>query len=164
MTTPIDPRAEPPEQPKTAELPSVPQWAIELTQAMKSGIAEVRADVAMVSADVAIVSNDLGIVKDRVTILESRRNDDEVRFNRTSNRVREVSQSDMEQASQLVQEKAAREELAAKVDALTTTQATQLAILSRLDKITSNPTVKVLAGMAATALVTWLASHGGSLK
>jgi hypothetical protein len=53
---------------------------------------------------------------------------------------------------------------ASKVDRLTATQDIQLAILARLDKVASNPTVKVIAGMVATAILTWLASRGGSLK
>jgi septal ring factor EnvC (AmiA/AmiB activator) len=147
---------QPAEKP-TTQLPAVPAWAVELTQSVKSGIAELRADVAL-------VSNDLGVVKDRVAILESFRNDQETRASRTSARVQQSQATDLEQAAQLAQERAAREELAREVADLTTTQATQLAILTRLDKITSNPTVKVLAGMAATAALTWLATHGGSLK
>jgi len=57
-----------------------------------------------------------------------------------------------------------REAIAAEVADLKATQALQLAILARLDKVASNPTVKVLGGMLATALVTWLASRGLVLK
>ncbi len=146
-----------PDQPKTKEIPAVPEWAIELTRSVKIGIAELRADVAL-------VSNDLGIVKDRVSILESHKNDQDMRATRTSAGVRSLSTTDAEQQAALAQERAAREALATKVDRLTATQEIQLAILGRLDKVASNPTVKVLAGMIATALLTWLASHGGSLK
>jgi hypothetical protein len=66
----------------------------------------------------------------------------------------------MEQAAQLAQERIAREDLATKVDALTTMQNTQLAILGRLDRVASNPTVKVLAGMLATAAISYLAGKG----
>lgn len=147
---------QPAEKP-TTQLPAVPAWAVELTTTVKAGIAELRADVAL-------VSNDLGVVKDRVAILESFRNDTEARASRTSAGVKNLSTSNAEQDAQLAQERMAREALAEKVDSLTATQATQLSILVRLDKVTSNPTVKVLAGMAATALITWLATHGGSLK
>jgi hypothetical protein len=53
---------------------------------------------------------------------------------------------------------------AEKVDRLTATQDVQLAILARLDKVASNPTVKVIAGMVATAILTWLAAHSGFAK
>lgn len=153
-----------PEQPKTAQLAAVPQWAIELTQAMKNGVAELRADVAEVRADVSLVSNDMGLLKQRVSIIESLRVEDEARAVKLSGGVRGLSNSDLEHASQLAQERAAREALAAKVDGLTSTQETQLAILSRLDKVASNPLVKTLAAMVATALLTWLAAHGVQVK
>ncbi len=148
-----DPRVEPPEQPKTKEIAAVPPWAIELTRAMKDGIAEVRADISL-------VSNDVGLLKQRVSIIESLRVEDEARAVKLSGGVRGLSNSDLEHASQLAQERAARESLAVKVDSLTSTQETQLAILSRLDRVASNPLVKTLAAMFATAVLTWLASHG----
>jgi hypothetical protein len=150
--TPTDPRAEPSEKP-TKELPAVPAWAVELTQSVKSGIAELRADVAL-------VSNDLGVVKDRVAILESFRSDQEQRANRTSAGVRSLSTTDAAQEAQLAQERAAREELAAKVDSLAKTNETQLAILGRLDAVVKNPLAKTLVAMLATAAITWLAGHG----
>ncbi len=54
----------------------------------------------------------------------------------------------------------AREDLAKQVAALATTNATQLAILSRLDKVASNPLVKTVGAMLFTAFVTWLATKG----
>ena len=165
MTTPADdPRAEPPDQPKTTQLPAVPPWAVELMQVSKANFQELKAGQESLArelgADIKLVSNDLGILKDRVGILESARNDGEQRLARTSGGVRQLSTTDAAQAAQLAQARMAREALAEQVAQLTTTQATQLAILTRLDKITTNPTVKVLAGMAATAILTWLASHG----
>lgn len=141
-----------PEQPKTAELPAadpVQVLLLKLQRGMDAGFLNM-------GADIKLVANDLGVVKDRVTLLERR-------ADTTSDRVKQQSSSDLSQDAQLAQERVAREELAAKVDALTSTQATQLAILGRLDKVASNPTVKVLFGMLATALVTWLASHGGAV-
>lgn len=149
----IDDRKEPPDQPKTTQLPVVPQWAIELTAAMKDGLREL-------SADIKLVSNDLSIVKDRVGIIESWKNDQDARAHRASDGVRQLSTTDAAHDAQLAQERMAREELAAKVDSLTQTQATQLAILGRLDAIAKNPLAKTVAAMLATALVTWLASHG----
>ncbi len=37
----MDPRAEPPEQPKTTQLPAVPEWAVELTKSVKLGFSTV---------------------------------------------------------------------------------------------------------------------------
>lgn len=147
MTSPMPP------QPKTVELPAVPTWAVELTQSVREGFART-------NANLELVSNDLSLVKERVALLESWKISSETRAARTSDAVRSASQVDVEQAAQLAQERAAREALAAKLDALSGTQEAQLAILSRLDKVAANPIVKTLAAMLATAVITWLASHG----
>lgn len=144
---------EQPAEKPTVEIAQVPQWAVNLTIMVKDGLREM-------GADIKLVSNDLGIVKDRINIIESWKNDQDSRSARTSQRVQQASQSDLEQVAQLAQERAAREELAGKVDALTTTQATQLAILARLDAVAKNPLAKTLAAMLATAAITWLAAHG----
>jgi hypothetical protein len=148
-----DDRAEPPEQPKTTKLEAVPPWAVELTQAMKEGIAEVRADISL-------VSNDLGVLKQRVSIIESLRIEDEARAMKLSGGVRGLSNADLAQAAQLAHEKTAREALAVEVAALTKMQETQLAILGRLDKVASNPLVKTVVTILGTALATWAASKG----
>jgi hypothetical protein len=136
----------------TVELPSVPQWAIELTREVKGA-----------RADIGLVSSDLSIVKERLTVVEMRVKDGEERAARTSSAVRGASAVDLEHEAQLSQERAARESLAVEVRALSESQATQLAILSRLDKVASNPLVKTAGAMMLTALVTWLASHGVSV-
>ncbi len=141
-----DPRAEPPDQPKTAQLPAVPQWAVELTKSMKDGF-------RLTNANIEVVSSDLGVVKERVTILESERT-------KLSGGVRGLSTSNAEQDAQLAQERMAREALAKEVADLKTTNATQLAILGRLDRVASNPLVKTLGAMLLTAVLTYLASHG----
>ncbi len=152
-----DDRIEPPEQPKTTQIAAVPQWAIELTQAMKSGIAEVRADIGL-------VSNDVGLLKQRVSIIESLRVEDEARAVKLSGGVRGLSSADEQQAAQLAQERSAREALATEVKALTTMQETQLAILGRLDKVASNPVVKTVATAIGTAVLTYLATKGIAVK
>ncbi len=158
-----DPRAEPPEQPATKQLPQIPAWAIEQTLLIKS----VKQDVEAVSANVSLVSNDLGILKQRVSIIEGLRVEDEHRLLKLSGGVRGLSGTDLQHEAQLSQERAAREaladkatELATKVDALAKTNETQLAILSRLDGIAKNPLVKTLGAMLLTAVITWLATHG----
>ena len=138
----------------TQSIPKVPDWAIEIIKLTK-----------MTQADVSLVAGDLALLKADVRSIQQWKIDS-APSSVTSDRVREVvhdttSKADLESMAQLAQEIAARKELAVKVDDLTATQATQLSILTRLDKVTSNPTVKVLAGMIATAAVTWLATHGG---
>ena len=116
-------------------------------------LVELTKEVRGARADISLVSNDLGIVKDRLVIVESWKNDVDSRAARTSLRVEQSSKIDLEQAAALAAEKEAREALTVKVDTL-------LAIGTRLDKVTSNPTLKVIVGMLLTAFVTWLAGKG----
>lgn len=146
--------------PKTTQLAAVPEWAAELTRATKEGFSRI-------SANLELVSTDLSVVKDRVNILESRQNEFDTRASRSSEGVRGLSQADHSHDAQLVQERSAREALAKKTDSIASevtslkaTNETQLAILSRLDRVASNPLVKTMAAMLATALITWLASKG----
>lgn len=151
---------QPPPRP-TVSLPAVPQWAIEMMQATKAGIAEIRADVAdaraETRADVGLVSNDLGLLKTRVSIIESLRVEDEARTVKLSGGVRGLSSSDLAHEARIA-------ELGTKVDDLAKTNATQLAILSRLDKVASNPVVKTIVTILVTILGTWAASKGITVK
>ena len=150
MTTPIDPRAEQPEAKPTVDMPKVPQWAIEMTLAMKDGF-------RLTNANIEVVANDLSVVKERVSILETERT-------KHSGGLRGLSTSNAEQDAQLAQERAARESLAAKVDKLDVMQQTQLDILGRLDKVASNPMVKTVVTILVTIIGTWAASKGISVK
>lgn len=141
-----------PPQPRTMELPAADKQDILL--------AEVRRGFSELRADISLVANDVSIVKDRVAVVEGRVNALEEARKTTSMRVADASKADLEHEAQLAQERAAREELAAKVDALAKTNEVQLAILARLDHVAKNPLVKTLAAMLATAAITWLASHG----
>lgn len=138
-----------PPQPKTAELPAadpVQVLLLKIQRGMDTGFLNM-------GADIKLVANDLSVVKERVNLLERRADN-------TSDRVKQASSSDLDHDAQLAQERLAREELAAKVDALTTTQATQLAILGRLDKVAANPHVKVILAVLAAAAVSWATSKG----
>lgn len=154
-----DKRVDPPEQPKTKELPAMTERALleDLRGVVKEGF-------RLTNANLEVVSNDLGVVKDRVTILETER----ARF---SGGVKSLSTANAEQDAQLAQERAAREALAADVAVVKGDMASvkrdtemQTAILVRLDNIARNPLVKTLGAMLATALVTWLAAHGINIK
>lgn len=142
-----------PEQPKTTQLAAVPEWAIELTRSMKEGF-------RVTNANIEVVSNDLTVVKDRLVIVERWKGEQDERASRMSTGVRGLSSANLEQDAQLAQERAAREALASKVQELTDSQAVQLAILTRLDKVASNPTVKVLLFLAGTAATGYLATKG----
>lgn len=158
---------EPPPLPKTTQLPAVPDWAIELTRSMKHGFGAINARLDAQEVSLERVVNEGIRTNTRLSRIEERVDELEGRIGRTSTRVREVSQTDLEQGAQLVQERSAREAVAVKVDALAAdlaqlaaTNTAQLAILARLDKVASNPMVKTIAAMALTALITWLTSHG----
>lgn len=148
-----DAREEQPEGKPTTQLVAVPVWAIELTQAMKSGIAEVRADISL-------VSNDLSIVKDRVSILESHRSDQEARATKLSGGVRGLSQTDLAHDAQLAQERLAREALASKVDKMATETSQQTLLLAQLLKLTEKPVVKLALTALGSAVLTWLSTKG----
>lgn len=120
-------------------------------------LVELTREVRGARADISLVSNDLGIVKDRLVIVETWKNDVDTRANRTSLRVEQASKVDLEQAAALAAEKVAREELAAKVDAL-------LAIGTRLDRLTKNPIAKAIATIVGFALVSYAASKGISIR
>lgn len=157
-----DPRKEPdskatqpsmPESKKTTQLAPVPQWAVELTQAMKEGF-------KLTNANIEIVSNDVGVLKDRVAIIESWKNDSESRMTRTSGRVQQASQVDLEQAAQLAQERAAREALASEVAAIKAETSTQTLLLSQLLKLTEKPVVKLVLTAVGSAVLSWAAAKG----
>ena len=152
-----------PEQPKTMQLPAADKNEIllaELKALVVSGFNSVNAKVDRVETNLGIVSDDVRVTKDRLANAENRLSTLETRAQTTSEFARAASKTDLEQAAQLAQERAAREALATKLDELSTSQATQLAILGRLDRIAKNPIVKTLAAMLATAAITWLAAHG----
>jgi hypothetical protein len=153
----------PPEKP-TTELPAVPAWAVELMRTTKEGFARL-------GGDISLVANDISLVKERVTLLESWRAEQDLRISRASLRVKELdaatSQVDLEIQAKQAEEILKRQQLESKiadtharVEALSSSQEAQLAILSRLDKVASNPLVKTLAASIGTAILTWLASKG----
>jgi superfamily II RNA helicase len=156
-----------PEQPKTLQLPTVPDWAIELTRSVKAGF--IAAEERFDKQDAALLSQGAKLDKVvtegietnvRMTRFEVRLEDLEGRAGKTSLAVRGASMVDMEQAAQLVQERAAREALAKEVDDLKKSQATQLAILERLDKLAEKPAVKVILFALGTIATGYLASKG----
>lgn len=156
-----------PPLPKTTQLPVVPEWAVELTKSVRNGFDAVNGRLDASEVSLERVVNEGIRTNVRLSRIEERVDELEGRIGRASARVRDVSSSEQEQSAQLAQERSAREALSAKVDTLAADLSklaaandAQLAILSRLDKVASNPIVKTLAAMLATAVITWLATHG----
>ena len=89
-------------------------------------------------------------VNARVTSLEER-------VGRTSDRVKGESQTNLDQSRDIAA-------VITKVEKLETTQAQQLAILTRLDAVAANPTVRKVAYALATALLAYLAAKGWIVK
>ena len=145
-----------PPQPKTAQLPAADPVQVLLLQMQRSMDAGFRE----MGTDIKLVSNDLGIVKDRLVIVETWKNDQDSRMSRTSARVQQASEMDLAHEARLAAEIVARQELATKLDALTESQAVQLAVLARLDKIATNPHIKLILAVLATAAMSWAASKG----
>lgn len=82
------------------------------------------------------------------------------RLKTNSIRAQVTSSVDLDHEAKIAEEIVAREALAAKVDDLSSSNAVQLAILTRLDRVFSNTSVKVILTVIATAATTWLASKG----
>lgn len=161
----------PPEKP-TVKMETVPDWAVALT----TGFASVKDSVTSLgrelSADIKLVSNDLGILNDRVGILESARNDGEQRAARTSQRVAQASQVDLEHEAKLglalaalAEEKAKREKLEADaatkedvkkmLDAASTTQTEAIVtgVKTFVDEAKKSPAVKRITSVAIPLLL-----------
>jgi hypothetical protein len=116
---------------------------------LNSVLSEVRA----ARADIHLVSNDVTIVKDRVRLVEMRLDDHDSRAKRNSERAQGTSKVDMAQDSAIAT-------LLADVSSLKETQATQLAILTKLDAVAANPMVRRVAYAIGAAILAYLASKG----
>lgn len=156
----VDNRVELPDQPKTTQLDSVPKWAADLSKTSREGFERL-------DRNLALLSNETVKIRERVAIIEEWRNQADARLTRQSTGVRGLSSTDLAHEAQIFHERDAREklslqtsEIATQVATLSKTNEVQLAILSRLDAITSNPLAKTLFAMIATAVMTWLASKG----
>ncbi len=90
------------------------------------------------------------------------------RLKSNSMRAQSASQMDMDQIAQIAQERAAREELATKLDSVTTsvtaistkidtvTVAQTNALLERFDEVAKNPMVRNILYLAGGAIIAWL--------
>lgn len=100
--------------------------------------------------NVTHLGGELSITNKRVSVVEER-------LNRQSGGVKELRQAtsehDLSQDKALSEEILARQDLATKVDTI-------LRIGIRLDKLSENPTIKLIIFAAGIVVAGWLAQHG----
>lgn len=150
----------PPPQPTTKELPKD-----EITSALLRDLAKnVKEGFAHVNATLDTLVEDAKITNQRLGLVERRQDDFDSRLIRNSERARGSSEVDKVQAAQLAQERSAREELAAEmqatkaeVTALKTETSAQTVILKKVDAALDSPTVKrmgqAFGGLAIAAML-----------
>lgn len=155
--------SEMPPQPKTKEIPAARPEDILLAE-VRNGFRAINTRLDTLEGVDRDIAGEVSRMGREIVDLraDGRRHEDDIR--RLSDRTKEThasaSNADMGQAAALADEKTAREALAAKVDELSATNAAQLAILNRIDKLASNPLVKTIATVIGTAFLTWAASRG----
>lgn len=151
-----------PAQPKTVELPKVDVASMLTTLA--ADMKQVLNATDKMSGDVDMLISDGRKTNQRLTRVEERLDDFDGRLMRTSARVKEPSQHDLEAQRALADEIAARETLAKQVEALTASQAEQTKMISEVKSavvgVVMHPKVifvgKVIFGLA----VAYSAAHG----
>lgn len=169
---------------KPAEMPTVqmaatPDWAVKLFETVNGMRIEQATRFDAIDTRLSGLEGTDKTLADAVNRLDldvrdvrasARQHDEEIRrlSDRTKDTSKNASSADMALEAAQAKQLESHNALVAKVDSLTSSQDIQLAILTRLDKVASNPTVKVIAGMMATAFVTWLtvwlSSHGVMIK
>lgn len=163
-----------PPQPKTAQLPAADKQEIllaELKVLITQGLGALDAKVAIgfrdldtkvdrLEANMELQGGEIGLVKKEVGLLFEWKGDVDQRLKNNSQRAAATSSVDLDHESKIASEIVARQAVEAKVDALTKSNEIQLAILSRLDKVASNPHVKIVLAVIASAAMSWAASKG----
>lgn len=152
----------PPEQIATKQIPRVDpvmEMLKQLSEKTESGFRNVRADVQLVANDVSLVKDQVRVVEGRVGVLEEARS-------RTSSRVREVSEHDLEQeakiADVIVWRKSVDEHLSAQDDKLETIHTVATEIKNAITHPLGKQALKSLAVLliaAATAAAGYTAGH-----
>jgi hypothetical protein len=149
-----------PEEKPTVEMAPPPAWAIKQTEALHSlgeklayGFERVNSDMAVVknrqevqAAQMKDLGGEIGRLGERVDKLEGR-------SETNSTRVKATTEDNIKQDAAIAS-------ILIDVAALKETQAAQLAILERLDKIAANPMVRRVAYAVATAALGYLAAKG----
>ena len=138
-----------------------PAWAVALKDEIAQGFASVDSRLDGLETNLDIQGSSMKGLADRMGRVEDRLGKVEDRATRNSDRVKGESQHSVEQDAALTK-------VLLEVDGLKSATAAQTAILTRLEtgasKVLANPLVRSLLVMIGTALMTWLASHGGHIK
>lgn len=92
--------------------------------------------------------------------LDAWRAEVDLRATRNSARVSQVNQVDLLHEAQLAREKAAREDLAKKVDMLDLKTDAQTVLLKKLLEFTEKPVIKLICTAIGAAALSWLAAKG----
>lgn len=143
----------------TAPLAAVPEWAAELTVAVRSGFERTEArfdgiEERMVKVETNGDSNGqmLQNLQQRLTLVEGRTDKLESRASRNSDRAKSAALTDDKHDAAIAT-------LNTKLDVNTHKTEQALAILERLDKVAANPMVRRIAYAVGLALLAWLAAH-----
>lgn len=133
----------------TTKLDATPQWAADLMVVVRR-----------LEANDQIIISSVDNIRERVNAHDARFAEMDARAAKNSGGVRQLSQSDAGQDMQIASLSTKVDGVVAEVDGLKMSQQLQIDILTRIDAVIKNPLVKTMAAMLATALVTWLATHG----
>lgn len=144
-----------PAQPATKQLPAMTDRALleDLARVVKSGFEATNERFDRFENQVDLLVEDGKTTNKRMTTLEVRLDEAEKRA--ASNSIRAKGASDVD-----AKHDAAIAKLVVKVTGLEDTQQKQLAILTRLDAVAANPTVRRVAYALGTALLAYLAAKG----
>jgi hypothetical protein len=155
-----------PAQPKTATFAAADKNEILLAEikaivcAVGEKVDTVGSKVDRLEANLELQGGEIGLIKREVSLLYDWRDGVDERLRSNSMRARGASQVDLEQAKALSDEVTARESLKETVDDLAKSNAVQLAILERLDKVAKHPTVKIVLAIIGFLGASWLAARG----
>lgn len=152
MKSPVAPQEKP-----TVEMAPPPPWAIALSQKVSDGFEVVETRLTTIEANQSLQGGQVLDVGKRMTAVEERLGKVEERQNTNSVRVKSTTDNDLKQDSDISR-------LIVKVAGLEATQAKQLDILERLDKVAANPKVKMAAKALFYLIVAAAAAKGWILK
>lgn len=135
---------------------AMPQWAAELSIAVKSGFAHVNERLVAMDANIDLQGDTTRDVAKRMTALEERQNTIEARLSNHSDRAKAAVLTDDKHDAAIAL-------LNSKLDINTSKTEQVLAIAERLDKVAAHPMVRRVAYAVGLALLAWLAAHSKGL-
>lgn len=132
--------------------------------AASATIDDVMKEVRGVRADLSLVAGDVHAVKDRIRLVEKRLDGHDELAKVAGAKEQRISEKDLAHEAAIGSLVVDVNGLKTDVASLKETQATQLAILQRLDRLAANPLVRRLAWVVGTAVLSYLASKGWAVK